>query len=155
MQDCQRLTHDPTVLICACGVQMRWMWLQTCINIVLAAFSLRELTRVRFWFTRWSMPHFRSRGRSLPPAVDWVEDLSIEKMVLFLIVPTWLLGYGSIFTPTACPLPASRPASPPDPETIPVWHGGTPCRPPTGAAGHDPWWDDGGVYLLGTVYLLA
>ena len=88
---------------------MRWMWLQYCINIIIAAFGLRELDRVRFWFTRWSMPHFRSRGGRLPPAVGWVEDLSIAKMVLCLIGPTWLMGYGTVLTP--CSLASSGTAA--------------------------------------------
>ena len=89
----------PQSLLLRDAVQMRWMWLRYCINIIIAAFSLRELTRVRFWFTRWSTPHFRSRGESLPPARAWQEDLSIAKMVLCLIGPTWLMGYGSVLTP--------------------------------------------------------
>ena len=81
------------------GVQMRCTWRQDCICIIIAAFSLRELSCVRFWFTRWSTPGCRWRGGSLPPVSGWEVDLFIAAWVLWLIAPPWLLGYGSIFTP--------------------------------------------------------
>ena len=75
---------------------MRWTWLQTCINIVIAAFSLRELVRVRFWFTRWSTPRGRWRGGSLPPVVDWETQLQYAKSLPTFIGFSWCLLYGSV-----------------------------------------------------------
>lgn len=78
---------------------MRWTWLQYCVNIILAAFSLRELVRVRYWFTQLSTPRCRWRGRSLPPIGNWEGEFHHAKSLPSFIGLSWCLFYGSVSTP--------------------------------------------------------
>ena len=81
------------------GIQMRWTWQQYCINIILAAFSLRELVHMRFYFTHWSTPGCRWRGGSLPPVGNWEGESRHAKKLPSVIGLSWCALYGSVPTP--------------------------------------------------------
>ena len=93
------------------GLQMRWTWLQPCVNIIVAAFSLRELVHVRFYFTHWSTPGYRYRGGSLPPVGNWEGELNHAKKLLSVVGLSWCLVYGSVSTPHSYASIAAREGS--------------------------------------------
>ena len=81
------------------------MWQQCCIDIIMAAFSLRELGYVHYWFTRWSTPNWPRRGRDLLAVAIWDGDILMAAWWLYLMGLAWLKGNSGLLFPW--PYPAS------------------------------------------------
>ena len=69
-------------------------WLKLCI---VAAFSLRELRRVRYWFTQWGSPDRPRRGRGLPIVDSWEGHIQLAAIWLYIMGLAWLQGNSSLF----------------------------------------------------------
>ena len=75
------------------------MWFQCCIEIILVAFSLRELHRARYWLTRWSWGEFRWRGQAMPPVLKCKTLMRFSVFLLIIMGAIWFRGFVSVTNP--------------------------------------------------------
>ena len=83
------------------------MWQQCCIDIIVAAFSLRELGCVHYWFTQWSTPDWPRRGRGLLAVDIWEGDILMAAWWLYVMGCAWLQGTSGSGLLFPWPYPAS------------------------------------------------